>query len=329
MFKRQKIFACTLALTALFTGFGHDPADARNQLKLRGTVSITDEVVRIGDLFENAGTYADRPVFRAPAPGKSGTLTASRISHALRNHGLQWRNSFRIHEVNVSRKGVTLSLDAIGKAVRREIMALDSDNEAGEMALEFDRDSRSITLPADMLPTPTVLHTSYDKRSGRFVAVVSGPGAEGNRYRRKYLGRAVAVTTVPVLTRRITRGERISREDLAYRKLPQRRVPASTVLQMENLIGQAARRTLRPDIAIRTRDIEKPRVVRKNAIVTVVFKTAGLVLSARGRAQADGALGDIIPVLNQRSKRTIDAEITGPDSVRASVTTLKTSALIK
>ncbi len=323
-----KLLICTLSLAASFAGMFQNQATAQNLLKLRGTVSITDDVVRIGDLFENAGSLADRPVFRSPAPGQSGTLTASRISYALRNHGLQWRNTYRIHEVNVSRKGVTLSLDAIGKAVEQKIMALDKDGEPDELALEFDRDARSITLPADMLPTPTVLHTSYDPRTGRFVAVVSGPGPEGNRYRRKYLGRAIAVTTVPVLTRRLARGERISADDVAYRKVPRKRVPASTVLQIENLIGQAARRTLRPDVAIRTRDIEKPRIVRKNTVVTVVFRTAGLVLTARGRALKDGALGDIIPILNQRSKRTIEARILGPDTVSASVTTYKTSTLI-
>ena len=42
---------------------------------LRGSISVTSDVVRIGDLVDNAGSAAQIPVYRSPDLGTTGTLT--------------------------------------------------------------------------------------------------------------------------------------------------------------------------------------------------------------------------------------------------------------
>ena len=39
---------------------------------------ITGDIVRIGDLVENAGIVAEVPIFRAPDLGQTGTVSAAR-----------------------------------------------------------------------------------------------------------------------------------------------------------------------------------------------------------------------------------------------------------
>ena len=52
--------------------------------RLRELVAVSSEIVRIGDLVENAGAAADVPVFRAPDLGQTGAVQLARIIEALR-----------------------------------------------------------------------------------------------------------------------------------------------------------------------------------------------------------------------------------------------------
>ena len=88
----------------------------------------------------------------------------------------------------------------------------------------------------------------------------------------------------------------------------------------------AARRSLRPNSPIRINDVEKPRIVKKNTLVSVIYKVGTLNITFRGRALEDGALGETISVLNSRSRRTIQTIITAPNTVSAQVNKLRLTA---
>ena len=49
--------------------------------------------------------------------------------------------------------------------------------------------------------------------------------------------------------------------------------------------------------------------------VTIVLQTDAMTLTAQGRASEDGAKGDTIRVVNLRSKKTIEAVVSGADQV--------------
>src|SRR5262249_46491252 len=70
---------------------------------LRRAVTVTGEIVRIGDLIENAGAVADVPIFRAPDLGQTGSLPATRVLEAVRKHHIIWLNTRGYDEVVVTR----------------------------------------------------------------------------------------------------------------------------------------------------------------------------------------------------------------------------------
>ena len=55
---------------------------------LRRAVTVTSEVVRIGDLVDNAGAAASVPIFRSPDFGTTGSVPTYQIVEALRSHDL-------------------------------------------------------------------------------------------------------------------------------------------------------------------------------------------------------------------------------------------------
>jgi flagella basal body P-ring formation protein FlgA len=55
--------------------------------------------------------------------------------------------------------------------------------------------------------------------------------------------------------------------------------------------------------------------VARNANVTLVLKSGGMTLSALGRAVDEGARGETVRVINVQTKRTVEAQVVGPDTV--------------
>jgi flagella basal body P-ring formation protein FlgA len=120
---------------------------------------------------------------------------------------------------------------------------------------------------------------------------------------------------VPVLARRLRPGEVIAAGDIAWTTLPASRVDAGIAIDPEELIGMGVRRVLNPDQPVRAADLRAPVVVGRGSAVSMVLETPGLRVTARGRALEDGALGQAIRVVNVDSNRTVDAVVTGPNTV--------------
>src|SRR3954471_20223003 len=71
--------------------------------RLKELVAVSSEIVRIGDLVENAGTAADVPVFRAPDLGQTGAVQISQVAEALRPYDLSGIEMSGVSEVVVTR----------------------------------------------------------------------------------------------------------------------------------------------------------------------------------------------------------------------------------
>ena len=81
------------------------------------------------------------------------------------------------------------------------------------------------------------------------------------------------------------------------------------------LIGSEARRALPPGRVLSERDLQAPRLVARGRTVQLVYRRPGLELQALGIAQADGALGELVRVVNLDSRQQLDGVVVGPDRV--------------
>src|SRR5215470_6061875 len=83
-----------LAALVMFAALGGSKAeDAANQSgserpTLRSEAIVKGDLVRIGDLIENAGIVASVPIFRAPDLGYTGTISTDAVLEAVRVHAL-------------------------------------------------------------------------------------------------------------------------------------------------------------------------------------------------------------------------------------------------
>jgi flagella basal body P-ring formation protein FlgA len=70
----------------------------------------------------------------------------------------------------------------------------------------------------------------------------------------------------------------------------------------------------------------KPELVARNETVTLIFEIPGILLTVRGKALDSGAEGDVISVLNEQSKRTVQGVVVGPGRVMMSTRQPKLAA---
>lgn len=73
------------------------------------------------------------------------------------------------------------------------------------------------------------------------------------------------------------------------------------------MVGMELKRALREDTPLQVTDVKAPDLIRKGDAVQLVYASRGLRLIASGTAQQNAARGEPVRILNQYSKRTIEA----------------------
>ncbi len=278
---------------------------------LRAQASVTGDLVRIGDVIDNAGIVANVAIFRAPEIGTTGTVSVSQVIEAVRAHAIVGLDTNGLTGVTVTRTGRTIAASDVEGLVSAALASQFQLGAAQDIAITFDQTMRGMQVDAGLTAAPFIAGLSYNQRSGRFDAVLDIPGGA----RRRLTGVAVPTTTVLTLSRPISRGETLKSADLVNERRPRSEVTADMLTTAEQVSGLAARVALGPDRPLRSADLMKPEMVRRNDNVTLVYEVPGITLTLRGKASDGGAEGDAIDVLNVQSKRLVQGVIIGPGRV--------------
>lgn len=279
---------------------------------LRSAAVVTSDLVTLGDLFDHAGMYAETPVFRAPAPGTRGRVSAYTVLEAANGAGLERVDLAGLTEITVERAGVLLGSDDLTAAVQNVLDArlIDQMGEnAGHYVLTLARQPSPIMVGIEIAEHLNVdMAIAPSPRSERFSAVIrSARGVEIARLE----GRAQHRIAVPVLGRAVGRDDVIRASDLRFQDVSYARtVGTPTLIEPADIIGLAARRSLRAGALINPDDLTAPLMVERQELVTLVYRQGALALTVRARAMDDGAEGQAIDVMNLQSNRVVRGVVT-------------------
>ena len=319
---RAALSAALLALSALPAfAQGTMPNTAVPQLKR--DVTVSGDLVRVGDLFTNAGAAAATPLFRAPDLGETGVLPARQVLDAALAHGLVLVDAGDVMDVSVTRAARVIAADAIRARISESLTARYPLGDPKSLKITFDRDLRAITLDPGVTAELSVARLAYDAGTRRFDLTFEMVDGAGRRTWR-YLGTAVETVEVAVLARALARGEVVRAADITIERRPKTEVANEALAPAVEVAGLAAKRALRAGQPLRTSDLTKPEIVQRNDMVMLQFIAPGIVLTMRGQAMDGGAEGDTISVLNAQSKRTVQGVITAPG--RVTVTSARIAA---
>jgi len=300
-----------IAFAVLVLALAITPAAAQSRLKPH--VTVAGDIVRIGDLVENAGVAANTPVFRAPDLGQTGAVPVRTVLDAVRPYGLVAVEVRGLTEVAVTRASRTIASDDIEARIVRALVARHNLGKAENLKIMFDRDVRPIQLETNISPDLSLARLNYDASSRRFdIAFDLASGTQGSW---RYTGTAVETMEAAVPTRALARGDVIKASDFVVERRPRSEFASEPPAQPAEIAGYAARRAVRAGQPLRSADLMKAEIVQRNDTVTLHYAVPGIVLSMRGKALESGAEGDTVSVLNIQSKRAIQGVVTAPGHV--------------
>jgi flagella basal body P-ring formation protein FlgA len=311
---RLRVFVFAAAVFAAGSAAMAAPPDQTRPV-LRAEVTVSSDIVLIGDLVQNAGIVANVPVFRAPDLGSTGTVPIDAVIEALRAHALVGLDTSGLNEVVVIRASRAIPAKDVEDAVAAALSSQFGLGEAKNIAVVFERELRAIQVEPAAKGSPRVARINYDVRSGRFDVTLDVPTGATNRGILRLSGRAAATVEVVTLLRPIDRGAIVREEDVQIERHPRAEIARDLVTDRGQAIGFAARAALQPGRPLRIADLMKPELVQRNETVTLVYEVPGIVLTVRGKAVDGGAEGDVINVLNEQTKRTVQGVVAGPGRV--------------
>lgn len=317
---RTIVFATALLAAGIDTAFAQSEQDAPVNPVLRASITVNSDVVRIGDLVENAGTAAQIAIYRSPDLGTTGTLPAAQLIETLRNYQVIGVDTGNIREVSVTRSSRTLASKDVELQIARALERRNGLGDAANLSITFDRDLRDLQLDASNSGDMRVSATRFDPRNGRFdIAFDIANNASATPTKLRFTGVAVETVEVAVLTRSVDRSEVLKVSDLVVERRPKAEV-GNDAATRDKALGMQARKALRAGQPLRLADLGKPDRVARDQNVTLIYESPGLYLTGRGKALENGSEGDTVSVINLQSKRTVQGTVIGPGQVSVSMT---------
>ncbi len=302
------MIALCSALFPALAGAGENPT-----ARLKTAIVVVDEVVTLGDLFEGAGSASSVVVTPAPPPGHRKILSLRQIAAVARDNGLDWDGRAGSGRLSVERAGQRIPLRDITREIERALLR---QGMSGPRQIRLSNSRLALYVPLGSDAGIIVEQVDFDSSGSRFEAFISFPAGDDAARKIRVTGQAISVIEVPVLISAIAAGHIIAGNDLSSTKVPINRAGANIVTESIRLIGQMARRNLRPNVPLRANDIRPPVTIAKGSMVAMVVTAPGMTLTTTGRALENGATGDTIRVLNTATHTTVEARVISPDMVQ-------------
>src|SRR5690349_14712380 len=90
---------------------------------LKSDVTISNAIVTVGDMFDNAGLSAEEALFRAPLPGTSGVVSLGDIDLALSRIGIEEFDAAGLDGVRVTRSATIIDETALADLIAADLTA--------------------------------------------------------------------------------------------------------------------------------------------------------------------------------------------------------------
>jgi flagella basal body P-ring formation protein FlgA len=317
LFARSPRRARTALASGLLALVCAAPLQAGERPFLRGDVTVSGDVLTLGDLVADAPPAASRTaLFRAPALGQTGTIQASRIVSAAEQLGIGAVESSGRAQVTVTRAARHVGSNEI-EAVLRKRLAAQFGFDAASTGIVFDGQSPALIVAPDVTGEVAVADLVVDRRSRRIQATVwIGPSPTERRAQLRVGGSLVELVEVAIAGRAYARGDEI--RDVAVERRAKDLVPQDAIYDGAALEGRVARRPLAAGTLLRPADLVRPELVTRGDVVTVIYTAPGVSLTMRAKTSDSGALGDTVGVVNPQSKKALQAVVVGPGRVSVS-----------
>lgn len=159
----------------------------------------------------------------------------------------------------------------------------------------------------------------YDEQQDKFSCRAE-VFADGNRYAVTDInGKFYRLAGIYVPARDMKKGETIKEDDLKNIKIRRNRIKNAHLTEKEKIVGKETKRMLKEGKLILENDVGEKVIVRKGDVVTALYATPHMQITAKAQALSDGAKGEKIELLNLKSKKNLYGEVLDAETVKIDV----------
>jgi flagellar basal body P-ring formation protein FlgA len=289
---------------------------------LRGEVTVVHEIVTVGDMFEGAGNLSEKALFRAPAPGTAGTVSLDAVERAARIAGLTEYSADGVLRVRVARAATMIDEPMLTTLITQDLVARGIAGDGIAIRMRYDRPDPAFY--AEKVPDPIrLIDLRYTPANGAFAARFAIAGSD----RPVDLGgRIELMVEAPHLVAQRPAGTILGTGDIEMRLVPLKQAETAGLASLDQLVGKQLTRSSRGGLLLRPADVDEPRVVVRNAMVTVVLTQGPMTLTVKGQALNHAASGEPVQVLNTVSRKILHG-VALPSGVVAVSNTINVAGL--
>jgi flagella basal body P-ring formation protein FlgA len=278
---------------------------------LRPIVTLQDAMVRLSDLFDDAGPDAEKVLGPGPAPGGRIVVEAAQLDAIARQFGVDWRPNSPSDRVVIDRPGRTLPRAEVLGALRAALAGSGYSADS-----EIDLPGFNPPLVAAETDAEVTVEQMDQDPDGHFTALVAVFSEGLPPQKMRVVGRVQETVEVPVATRRLLPGTLLRPDDVRMARLRIGLIQTEVAMTAEEAVGRVVRHISMPGQPFPLVDLARQAVVLRGSRVTMTLQSDGINLTAQGIATEPGGVGDQIGIRNPLSGAMVQAEVTGPGTVR-------------
>ncbi|MFO7930026.1 MAG: flagellar basal body P-ring formation chaperone FlgA [Desulfosalsimonas sp.] len=290
------------------------------EVRFKKNAVAGSQLLTIGDVAEispssKAGGLSETELFPAPEAGeqkcfKSSTLKAYVRKAAGTDESIQWGGAER---VCVRPDGEVLTPEKLEQVVNQRVESALSHLSADRVGFEMRSRPDPVSIPRGEAGFDVEFsdRNVIDTRKVNIIVRVDGRVVENL----SIPGRVKAVVPVAVAAGSLGRGDVLEDSDVEMKpeNIADLRSPC---LNRKDVVGKRVKRPVSAGRALSKSDIDRPVLVKRRQMVTMVLEKGTMRLQARGVAEQSGKKGDVVRVKNVRSAREVSCVVTGKKQVR-------------
>jgi flagellar basal body P-ring formation protein FlgA len=268
---------------------------------LKGEVTVNKAIVTVGDMFDDAGSFAETGIFMAPAPGTTGIVPLAEVERAARLVGLAEFENVGFTRVRVARASTLVDSATLGGLITADLARRGIVSD--EVTAELDFDLADVGYNAEAVANPaTLVSLRYTPGNNGFSARFMIAGVDQPV---DLAGTVQLMTKAPRLARTLPSGTILSSTDFEFSDVPLSTADAGGYADLNQLVGKQLVRQARGGIMLKPTDVTDPKVVTRNTLVTVVLRSGPMTLTVKGTALTTAAIGEPVDVLNTVTKKIL------------------------
>ncbi len=146
-------------------------------------------------------------------------------------------------------------------------------------------------------------------------------GYFNNKLQKKILYLNIKIyTNVVVAENTILSGNKINRNNITIKRKNIMNLNGMPYFKIdETILNKIVNKTIQKDRVITKNDFEMEKDIKVGRIVKIIYETDGVSISADGRAEQNGDIGEIIGVRNLKSKKLIYGKVISEKTVKVEV----------